>query len=168
MATIANLHEIDHFAELSTLLDRVWTDTRGVMVQTALLRAFEYAGGYVAGAFEGGRLVGGSVGFLARDPSKLYLHSHVTAVDPAAQNRGIGTALKTHQREWCLERQIDEVRWTFDPLVRRNAVVNLNKLGATVIAYEEDHYGPMPDDLNAGDPSDRFMASWDLRSERVA
>jgi predicted GNAT superfamily acetyltransferase len=57
--------------------------------------------------------------------------------------------------------------WTFDPLVRRNAVLNLVRLGATVSGFEPDFYGEMPDAINAGDPTDRLFAWWQLASERA-
>ena len=59
------------------------------------------------------------------------------------------------------------VRWTFDPLVRRNAHFNLHKLGATASEYLPDFYGPMDDGINTGDASDRLMADWQLTSARA-
>ena len=53
-----------------------------------------------------------------------------------------------------------EITWTFDPLVRRNAKLNLLKLGADIASYHPDFYGDMPDALNAGDESDRVFAIW--------
>ena len=38
--------------------------------------------------------------------------------------------------------------WTFDPLVARNARLNLTKLGATVDEYELGFYGVMSDELH--------------------
>ncbi|MCH7889426.1 MAG: 3-methyl-2-oxobutanoate hydroxymethyltransferase [Proteobacteria bacterium] len=84
-----------------------------------------------------------------------------------ATARGIGAALKWHQRAWCLDRGLAEVRWTFDPLVRRNVVFNLVRLGAQVDRYLVDAYGPMSDDINRGLPTDRVVARWDLTSRRV-
>jgi predicted GNAT superfamily acetyltransferase len=75
--------------------------------------------------------------------------------------------LKWHQRAWALERGIDTVVWTFDPLVRRNAVVNLVKLGVDVEEFAPDFYGQMEDAINADDASDRLFATWRLASVRV-
>jgi len=83
------------------------------------------------------------------------------------RNRRIGTALKQHQRMWALERGIDTVVWTFDPLVARNARLNLVNLGVTVRGYEPNFYGAMSDSINAGDESDRVFAWWDLAGERA-
>jgi predicted GNAT superfamily acetyltransferase len=72
-----------------------------------------------------------------------------------------------HQRAWALARGIDDVRWTFDPLVRRNAYFNLHKLGATVTEYLTAFYGDMTDGINVGDASDRLYVSWRLASPRA-
>ena len=48
-----------------------------------LLRAFSKAGNYVAGAFDGGRLVGACVGFF-HAPAEDALHSHIAGVSPSA------------------------------------------------------------------------------------
>lgn len=57
------------------------------------------------------------------------------------------------------------MRWTFDPLIRRNAHVNLVKLGATVRAYHPDFYGELADVINGSDRTDRFEVGWRLDRE---
>lgn len=124
-----------------------------------LLRTVQHTGGYVFGAYdESGVLLGASMGLLAREG----LHSHITGVAPAGQRRGLGYALKLHQRLWALERGMTCISWTCDPLVLRNVSFNLRGLGATVVAYLPDHYGAMTDGVNSGDRSDRFEFRWDL------
>ena len=49
--------------------------------------------------------------------------------------------VKWYQRDWCLQRGIDLVRWTYDPLMQG---------------------------INAGLPSDRLLAEWHLHSVHVA
>ena len=41
-----------------------------------------------------------------------------------------------------------------------NAKLNLIKCGVDIAGYYPNFYGDMPDALNAGDESDRLMASW--------
>ncbi len=77
----------------------------------------------------------------ARTGYHVHLHSHMAAVLPQAADRGIGTALKLHQRAWALRHEIDRIVWTFDPLVRRNARLNLTKLGGVGVEYLVDFYG---------------------------
>ena len=127
-----------------------------------LLRAMSHADGYVAGAFDGDRMVGASFGFLALHHGELSLHSHVTGVVSAARGLHVGTALKEHQRDWARERGVAAITWTFDPLVRRNAWFNLGRLGARPVDYLVDFYGDLGDDINAGDESDRLLVRWDV------
>jgi predicted GNAT superfamily acetyltransferase len=133
-----------------------------------LLRAFQHAGSVLVGAADrgDGAFAGFVLGFLGWDGG-LHLHSHMLAVVPARQCGGIGAALKLAQRATCLEHGVDEVRWTFDPLVARNARFNLVKLGASATRLLASHYGQMTDRLNAGDRSDRFEVRWRLQSERT-
>jgi predicted GNAT superfamily acetyltransferase len=56
------------------------------------------------------------------------------------------------------------VRWAFDPLMRRNAYLNLHKLGATATSYLPGCYGTMTDGINLGDASDRIYLRWRLAS----
>jgi predicted GNAT superfamily acetyltransferase len=154
------LHGIDEMRAASAVLDQIWHTADGTpQVDPRLMVALCEAGGYVAGALDGDQLVAAAVGFPGHPTG---LHSHIAGVIPALSNRGIGTALKLHQRAWCLDRGIPAITWTFDPLVARNAHLNLTRLGATVEKYLIDVYGPMNDALNRDDQSDRLLVRWDL------
>src|SRR5690554_1769894 len=135
------------------------------------LRAVEHAGGLVAAAFRGERVVGFSYGFLAaphgRGMAGAGLHSHMVAVRSEGRGLGVGQSLKWHQRDWCLRRGIGWISWTFDPLQARNARLNLEYLGALAYDYLVDFYGPMSGPLGGGQSSDRLMALWQLGSARV-
>lgn len=131
-----------------------------------LLQALAHAGNVVLAAFRDGRPIGVAFGFLGWTGG-LHLHSHMTAVTTACRSHGVGYALKAAQRAICLERGIGEVRWTYDPLIARNAYFNLVKLGAEVRDFRPDFYGAMSDTVNAGDHSDRFEVSWLLSSDRA-
>jgi chorismate synthase len=148
----------------------VWNPSEAELVGIGHLFAAQHAGGLIAGAWHSGQLVGFCYGFPAfRSGSEPPhgLHSHMTAVVPRARGLGVGRALKWFQRNWCLERGISWVEWTFDPLRAANARLNLEHLGATAGEYLVDAYGPMDDALNRGMPSDRLMARWDLLSPAV-
>lgn len=157
--------EVDAALALAT---RVWG---APPVSLPIARAQSFAGWYVSTAIDGEKPVGMCAGFVGvhdtDDGPDLHLHSHLAAVEPSAQGRGIGRALKRHQREWCLARGIEHVSWTFDPLVRENARFNLHHLGAVGARYLVDLYGEMDDEINRGQPSDRLLVWWDLRSERT-
>jgi predicted GNAT superfamily acetyltransferase len=166
---VRELHRLDHLQAAQRLFEDVWRPGEGEPspMTVGLLRALEHAGSYVAGAFAGPRMVGASAGFFTAPPDPT-LHSHITGVAPTGQHRGIGFALKLHQRAWALARGVPLVVWTFDPLVARNAWFNLAKLGARPTAYLEDLYGEMPDAINAGMPSDRLLLEWRLDDPAVA
>lgn len=134
--------------------------------QSNLLHALSHAGNPVLAAVQDGTPVGVAFGFLGWS-SGLHLHSHMAAVGRGYQSRGIGYALKSWQRAVCLDHGVMEMRWTYDPLIARNAHFNLVKLGAQVDHFLPDFYGVMDDMVNAGDHSDRFEISWLLNSERV-
>jgi len=140
----------------------VWRAVWGEPVmERHLLTALRHAGNYVAGAFANGRIVGANAGFFG-PPPQATMHSHVAGVVPGLAGGGVGTAMKLHQRAWCLDRAVVDVTWTFDPLVARNAAFNVRKMGAVLDEYLVDFYGPMTDGVNAGQGSDRILARWTL------
>ncbi|AQZ60171.1 unnamed protein product [[Actinomadura] parvosata subsp. kistnae] len=157
---IRELRELGEFEQVYRLFDEIWhPEPANAPVTVELMAGFAHTGNYVAGAFAGDAMVGASVGFLAADRS---LHSHVTG---AVIGKGVGYALKLHQRAWCQERGLERITWTFDPLVRRNAYFNLVKLGARPEAYLTEFYGAMADAINEGDASDRLLAVWRVHEE---
>lgn len=163
---VRELTTIAEFDAASQLILRIWDDD-DPKAPTSLLRALAHAGNFVAGAFAEDRLVGVSFGFYGVHDGELHLHSHITGVDSAFRGRSVGFALKDFQRSWALERGLDTIVWTADPLVRSNAVFNLAKLGATMVAYHENFYGLLDDGMNAGE-SDRVVLRWDLAADRPA
>jgi predicted GNAT superfamily acetyltransferase len=86
------------------------------------------------------------------------------AVRPGQRGAGIGTLLKKVQRDEALKEGIDRIFWTFDPLVARNAALNLVRLGARIDTYVPDMYVEGQGDLHRGLGMDRFVAVWDLKS----
>lgn len=156
---IRTLDTAAEMASIVTVFQQVWGSVTPI-VGVELLRAISHSGGYVAGAFDSGNIVGASFGFLARHQGNEALHSHVTGILPGVQHGGVGRAMKTHQRQWAAERGIPWITWTFDPLVRRNAWFNIGVLGVHIAEYLVNFYGPMTDSINAQDESDRLVAAW--------
>jgi len=170
---VEDVHGHGPIRQAVALFDAVWGREAGAgsIFAPEALTALAHAGGQVTIARRSGdgEVVAATAAFLGRDHATgaVHLHSHVTGVIAGAEGRGIGQAMKWHQRAWALEHGITQVRWTFDPLIRRNAVLNLARLGAGVGRYLEDLYGPMPDTRNHGFPTDRLEAVWDLAAPRV-
>jgi predicted GNAT superfamily acetyltransferase len=148
-------------------------------------RAFLVAqkiGGQVIGAFDteipGSPEKGGPASLVAfafawpglksgKDGPRPYLHSHMLAVKEGYRNRGLGAKLKREQRLEALARGIRHMEWTFDPLEIKNAFLNIHKLGAISHDYRVNFYGVSSSRLQAGLPTDRLVAEWELDSARV-
>lgn len=130
--------------------------------------ALAHSGNYAGVARVDGATVGAAVGFRGNDDDGEHLHSHIAGVLPRFQGSSIGFALKQHQRRWALSNGIERVTWTFDPLVARNAYFNVMKLGARLTRYYVHFYGDLDDGINAGDDTDRCLATWWVASPRAA
>jgi predicted GNAT superfamily acetyltransferase len=141
------------------IFDTTWTMDSGTEITSNLLQAMIHSGSYLSGAFMDNKLVGAAFAFPATN-NGLHLHSHMTAVLPEFRDKGIGYALKIDQWGWAKKENYSHISWTFDPLVRRNAKLNIAKLGVDIASYHSNFYGDMSDALNAGDESDRLMVSW--------
>tara|TARA_B100000586_G_scaffold64830_1_gene44810 strand:- start:414 stop:1004 length:591 start_codon:yes stop_codon:yes gene_type:complete len=89
------------------------------------------------------------------------------AVRPELRNSGLGVKLKAYQRTTLLDRGINKMHWTFDPLESKNAYVNLIKLGATSQEYIRDIYGQTDSPLHSGIGTDRLVATWIMDSDRT-
>lgn len=162
-----HIRPLDSVVELEAvrrLYERIWrTGENNPPVTADLLRAMAKAGSYVSGAFEGDELVGACFGFFS-PPAREALHSHIAGVLARVQGRNVGFALKLHQRAWAMSRGVSEVCWTYDPLIRRNAYFNITKLAADPDEYLPNFYGPMDDDINRSDDTDRVLVRWRLES----
>ena len=159
---LRELHEINEFAELIALEERIWGVGEGM--NRELLIAMVHVGALAAGAFADGEMVALLLGIPTREAN--VQHSHALGVLEEYRRYGLGAKLKWFQRDWCLRHHIDRVHWTYDPLRVANAHLNLHKLGASVGTYFENYYGEMRG-INAGAPSDRLLADWDLRAPNV-
>jgi predicted GNAT superfamily acetyltransferase len=88
-------------------------------------------------------------------------------IHPDHRNSGVGFALKRAQWQMVRHQGLDHITWTYDPLLSRNAYLNIAKLGAVCNTYRRSEYGDMRDGLNAGLPSDRFQVDWWVNTRRV-
>ena len=157
-----NIFELISFSDQESarsIFDKTWTLDNGTEITPNLLKAMVHSGAYLSGAFIGEKCVGAAFAFPAITGG-LHIHSHMTAVLDDYRDQGIGYAIKIDQWYWAKKNNYREITWTFDPLVARNAKFNLIKLGVEISAYYPNFYGDMPDTINAGDESDRVMASW--------
>ncbi|MEL7234482.1 MAG: GNAT family N-acetyltransferase [Chloroflexota bacterium] len=116
------------------------------------------------------------IGFIGTDmthsdrPARdnLLIYSKRMVVHPDYRHLGLGTRLKFAQREHALKQGINRICWTFDPLLSRNAYLNLRKLGAASSSFRENYYGT--DNSGGLAPlgySDRLYIDWWLDDEQV-
>jgi predicted GNAT superfamily acetyltransferase len=131
-------------------------------VTREVFRALAESGNHLYGAFDGQVLVGFVLGWLGTGDEGVHVHSHTLAVLEPWRARGVGYALKVAQRAVALDRGVNLIRWTFDPLLARNAHFNLGKLGAISERFARNFYGTMTDALNRSDRSDRLVVRWEL------
>jgi predicted GNAT superfamily acetyltransferase len=146
---------------------QVMTETWGPfqLLPREVFTALAHSGNVPWGAYDGDRLVGFVLGWAGVDDGGLHVHSHMLAALPDRRHRGVGYALKLAQRAQALDQGIHVARWTFDPLVARNAWLNLGKLGAFADRFGRAFYGEMTDDLNRDDRTDRLVVRWELDPE---
>lgn len=149
--------DVPGIARVARYYSQVWETSLDVL-SSETLHCIRHAGGATIGAFDGDDLVGATTGLFCPDGS---VYSMIAAARP-----GAGYPLKLAQRDWAVGLGAKSMRWTYDPLVSRNARFNLVKLGAVVTEYTVDFYGPMNDGVNDGE-SDRLTVRWDLTGARA-
>lgn len=151
---------------VNALLCTVWdVPAGGTIVESNTLIALAHSGNYLVAAYLGTQMVGATLAWFGAEqgrPPGRTMHSHIAGVLPEHAGTGIGVAMKLDQRAWGLDRGVELVTWTYDPLVARNAHLNLGRLGATVLTYAVNRYGLMRDGINAGQESDRLLVGWPL------
>jgi chorismate synthase len=140
----------------------------GYMIPVATMVGANLHGGLVLGAFRpGGVAVAMSFAFLGRIEGRLCLYSQLTGVIPEYQSQGLGYRIKVVQRDFARSEGIPLIAWAFDPLQAGNAHFNLTRLGATASRYVDNMYGERTDALNAGVPTDRLIAEWDVEGGSI-
>jgi predicted GNAT superfamily acetyltransferase len=161
----------------------IWSGNETEIVPINLLVAAIHNGGLAIGAYpaephDPARTVEPSqpmIGFVfgfpgfypTPDGPRLKHCSHMLGVHPDFRNKGVGFMLKRAQWQMVRQQGIDNITWTYDPLLSRNAQLNITKLGAVCNTYLRNEYGKMQDDLNAGLVSDRLQVDWWVNSQRV-
>ena len=139
-------------------------------IPAAMLLVAAKTGGVVAGAFDDdGRLMGFVFGVTGVRNGKLIHWSDMLAVHPTAQGQHLGERLKAYQRDACRRLGIETIYWTYDPLVARNAHLNLNRMRARVDEFVPSMYGDATNSPLQGDmPTDRFVIAWAVDPARDA
>lgn len=165
--TLEYIADFEQLRSVSALLESVWgRSAEGVPINTDVLRGIVHAGGCVTCAYDPDHTLVGAAALTPAVPA-VASYSLIAAARGGSRDRGIGYAIKLHQRSWALRHGFTTMTWTFDPLVSRNARFNLVKLGAHAEEYEVDFYGHPSDEISGPDDADRLVARWALESARV-
>jgi predicted GNAT superfamily acetyltransferase len=162
--TIRRARSIADYRACQEAQKRAWEiSEEGYLIPVATMVGANLHGGLVLGAFlPGGEAVAMSFAFLGRIEGRLCLYSQLTGVVPEHQSHGLGYQIKLFQREVARAEGIERIVWAFDPLQAGNAHFNLTRLGAHAARYVANMYGERTDRLNAGVPTDRLIAEWDV------
>jgi predicted GNAT superfamily acetyltransferase len=164
--TVRRARSIADYRACQEAQKRAWgIGEDGYLIPVATMVGANLHGGLVVGAFlPSGEAVAMSFAFLARLERRLCLYSQLTGVVPEYQSQGLGLEIKLFQRQVAREEGIERIAWAFDPLQAGNAHFNLSRLGAHAARYIENMYGERTDRLNAGVPSDRLIADWNVEA----
>ena len=161
---IRRVETLAEYRECVALQEETWGEGFSERVPSSVLLVTQKLGGVVVGAFRpDGTLVGFVFGMTGPMHGRLVHWSDMLAVRPEARGGGIGERLKRHQRELVRALGVETMHWTFDPLVARNARLNLVRLGARATEYVPNMYGDSTGSpLHGAMPTDRLVVSWDL------
>lgn len=149
------------------LQKQTWGDSFAECVPPSLLMVSQKIGGVAAGAFDAeGTLLGFVFGLTGVKDGRLVHWSDMLAVRPECRDRGLGRSLKHYQQQLVREIGVEAIYWTYDPLVARNAHLNLNRLGARVTDYVPDMYASdAVGTLYRGMSMDRFVVAWEISND---
>jgi predicted GNAT superfamily acetyltransferase len=166
--TIRALTTQTEFQDAVDLQRQIWGFNDIELLPVRLFVVATKVGGQAFGAFDSERMIGFCLAIPGLKPNGgSYLHSHMLGVTAEYRDTGIGRLLKLKQREDALERSIDLIEWTFDPLEIKNAYFNMERLGAVVRRYVRNQYGTTTSRLHGGLPTDRCIAEWWIASPGV-
>ncbi len=161
---VRRVQSLDEFQECVHVQEEIWGDGFRERVPVAILLVAQKLGGVCAAAFDPtNRMLGFVFGLTGIRDGVLTHWSDLLAVRAEARGAHIGERLKRFQRELCLATGVHTMHWTFDPLVARNAHLNLVRLGARAAEYVVNMYGSNTGSpLHGGVDTDRWIAAWDL------
>ena len=165
--TYRDLTTLEEFARVVDMERDIWGPGYDEVVPVPILAVTVKRGGILIGALDGDHLVGFVYSLPGIKDGKTTQWSHMLGVIDDFRNAGVGRELKLLQRGRTLAMGLDLVEWTYDPMQALNAHLNFSTLGVVVQEYEENVYGESTSPLHRGNPTDRFVAQWWIRTPHV-
>lgn len=165
--TFRDLTTLEEFAQVVELERVIWGPGYDEVVPVPILAVTVLRGGILIGAFAGARMAGFVYSLPGLKHGKAMQWSHMLGVLDEFRSDGLGHGLKMLQRDRALAMGLDLIEWTYDPMQALNAHLNFAKLGVVVDEYEVNVYGTSSSPLHAGNPTDRFVAQWNIREPHV-
>ena len=165
--TIRRVRSNEEYDACVRMQHAIWGENFTEAVPATILKVTQQIGGVTAGAFDAnGRLLGFVFGMIGSMDGELVHWSDMLAVHHDARNKGLGRRLKHFQRELLRPLGVERMFWTYDPLVAKNAFLNIVRLGARPTEYVIDMYGSDTHSaLHSGLGTDRFIVAWDLTKD---
>jgi predicted GNAT superfamily acetyltransferase len=165
--TYRDLTTLEEFAQVVELERQIWGPGYDEVVPVPILAVSVHRGGILIGAFDGDRMIGFVYSLPGIKDGKATQWSHMAGVVAEHRSAGLGQTLKLLQRDRTLAMGLDLIEWTYDPLQAMNAHLNFAKLGVVAEEYAENIYGTSSSPLHHGNPTDRFVAEWWIRTPHV-
>ncbi len=165
---IRKVRTYSEFEQLTKIQKNVWRHQDIDITPVHQFNVSARTGAILLGAFLKENMVGFIYSFPAVYNGRIAQHSHQLAVLPEYRGEKIGKKLKWAQRDNALKMGFDLVAWTTDPLIARNANLNIHSLGAVAQKYFTEYYQEIPAlSIAPSIPMDRFLMEWAIASSRV-
>ena len=167
MIEIKSITKIEDLKRLAEIQRNAWGFQDLEIEPHHLMTRVQKYGGLVQGLYIDEGLIGLTYAIIGKWKGEYFLYSHMTAVLKEYQGQGFGFQLKKAQREEAIRMGYEVMRWNFDPLESLNAYFNIHRLGVISEEYDRNIYGVGDSGLHKGLSTDRLIATWYLKSDRV-
>ena len=111
---VVDEHDRDQLRDVEGLLIAIWgMSPHGAPIPFDLLRSISHAGCNVSAAYYREDNFAGQLSGLCHLAGARLNSGLIAGVLPGTGDKGVGFALKQHQRAWSLARGIESMTWTF-------------------------------------------------------
>ncbi|GEM_PF-5388894 len=155
----------DNYRQVEAVQRAAWSIDDLTIVPAHLLEAMAYYNaGHVIGAFADDVIVGFMLILATNDPK--IQHLHMNGVDPGWQSGHQGIHVgwelsRFYAQSIAYYQGVEELEWTYDPLVGKSSNLYIRKLGGRVMRYDPEAYSTTSEEgIYKGLPADRLLVRW--------